>query len=162
MLFPRRAGWLIAVGVPLACAPAVRSDEWVSCRRDASKWQLLWLRGKSTELLKNAEYRPGATNLDRWDWGRLDPRVYLGDYSLRGKGARGLATALVSDPEEDLSIKFNPAIEPGQTVNVVFRGFNPQSNIYQWSTELMADGEDPIRYLGPTLRLNVYEQDPYR
>ena len=68
-------------------------------------------------------------NLDRWDWGRLDPRVYLGDYSLRGKGARGLVTALVSGPEEDLSIKFNPAIEPGQTVNVVFRGFNPQSSI---------------------------------
>ena len=31
-----------------------------------------------------------------------------------------------------------------------------------WSTELLADGEDPVRYLGPTLRLNVYEQDPYR
>ena len=64
MLFPRRAGWLIAVGVLLACALAVRSDEWVSCRRDASTGQLLWLRGKSTELLKNAEYRPGATNPD--------------------------------------------------------------------------------------------------
>ena len=101
-------------------------------------------------------------NLDRWDWGRLDPRVYLGDYSLRGKGARGLATALVSGPEEDLSIEFNPAIEPGQAVNVVFRGFNPQSSIYQWSTELLAYGEDPVRYLWPTLRLNVYEQDPYR
>ena len=84
-------------------------------------------------------------NLDRWDWGRLDPRVYLGDYSLRGKGARGLATALVSGPEEDLSIEFNPAIEPGQAVNVVFRGFNPQSSIYQWSTELLADGEDPVQ-----------------
>ena len=35
-------------------------------------------------------------NLDQWDWGRMEPRVYLGDYSLRGKGARGLATALVS------------------------------------------------------------------
>ena len=101
-------------------------------------------------------------NLDRWDWGRLDPRVYLGDYSLRGKGARGLATALVSGPEEDLSIEFNLAIEPGQAVNVFFRGFNPQSSSYQWSTELLADGEDPVRYLGPTLRLNVYEQDPYR
>ena len=44
----------------------------------------------------------------------------------------------------------------------VFRGFNPQSSIYQWSTELLADGEDPVRYLGPTLRLNVYQQDPYR
>ena len=26
----------------------------------------------------------------------------------------------------------------------------------------LADGEDPVRYLGPTLRLNVYQQDPYR
>ena len=101
-------------------------------------------------------------NLDRWDWGRLEPRVYLGNYSLRGKGARGLATAVVSGSEKDLNINFNPAIEPGQTVNVVFRGFNPQSSIYQWSTELLADGEDPVRYFGPTLRLNVYEQDPYR
>ena len=91
-------------------------------------------------------------NLDRWDWGRLEPRVYLGDYFPRGKGARGLATAVVSGPEEDLSIQFNPAIEPGHTVNVVFRGFNPQSSIYQWSTELMADGEDPVCYLGPILR----------
>ena len=60
-------------------------------------------------------------NLDRWDWARLEPRVYLGDYSLRGRGTRGLTMALVSGPEEDLSIQFNPAIEPGQTVNVVFR-----------------------------------------
>ena len=101
-------------------------------------------------------------NLDQWDWGRLEPWVYFGDYSLRGKGERGLATAFASGSEEDLNIQFNPAIEPGHTVNVVFRGFNPQSSIYQWSTELMADGEDPVRYLGPTLRLNVYEQDPYR
>ncbi len=69
-------------------------------------------------------------NLDQWDWGRLEPRVYLGDYSLRGKGTTGLARAVVSGPEEDLSIQFNPAVEPGQTVNVVFRGFNPQSSIY--------------------------------
>ena len=34
-------------------------------------------------------------NLDRWDWGRLEPRVYFGDYSLHGKGARGLVTAFV-------------------------------------------------------------------
>ena len=43
-------------------------------------------------------------NLERWDWGYLEPRAYLGDYSLRGKGTRGLATALVSGPEEDLNI----------------------------------------------------------
>ena len=102
------------------------------------------------------------SNLDRWDWGRLEPLVYLGDYSLRGKGKRGLATAVLSGPEEDLNIQFNPAIQPGQTVNVVFRGFNPHSSVYQWSTEFLADGEDPVRYLGPTLRLNVYERDPYR
>ena len=101
-------------------------------------------------------------NLDQWDWGRLEPRVYLGDYSLRGKGAKGLASAVVSDSDEVLTIKLDPAIQPGQTVNVVFRGFNPQSSVYQWSTELRADGEDSIRYVGPTLRLNVYQQDPYR
>ena len=78
------------------------------------------------------------------------------------KGTRGLARAVVSGPEEDLRIEFNPAVQPGHTVNVVLRGFNPQSSIYQWSTELLADGEDPVRYLGPTLRLNVYQQDPYR
>ena len=91
----------------------------------------------------------------------MEPRVYLGDYSLRGKGTSGLASAVVSESEAVLKIKFNPAIPPGQTVNVVFRGFNPQSGIYQWSTELMADGEDPVRYVGPILRSNVYEQEPY-
>ena len=101
-------------------------------------------------------------NLDRWDWGRLQPHVYLGEYSLRGQGKSGLATAFILGSEEDLNIQFNPTIAPGQTVNVVFRGFNPQSSVYQWSTELLADGEDPVRYPGPTLRLNIYEQDPYR
>ena len=101
-------------------------------------------------------------NLDHWDWGRHQPSVYLGDYSLRGKGIRGLARAVVSGAGEVLTVQLNPPIEPGQTMNVVFRGFNPQSSIYQWSTELLAHGEDPVRYLGPTLRLNVYEPDPYR
>ena len=101
-------------------------------------------------------------NIDQWDWGRSEPRVYFGDYSLRGKGATGLASAVVSDSEGVLNIQLTPAVQPGQTVNVVFRGFNPDSSIYQWSTELLADGEDPVRYLGPTLRSNVYEQDPFR
>ena len=60
----RRSVWLIAVGVLLTCAPAARSDAWVSRKRDASTGQLLWQRGKSTELLKNVEYRPGAPNPD--------------------------------------------------------------------------------------------------
>ena len=64
MLSSRCSVWLIAVGVLVTCAPDARSDEWVSFQRDASTGQLLWLRGKSTELLKNAEYRPGATNPD--------------------------------------------------------------------------------------------------
>ena len=64
MLSLRCSVWLIAVGVLVTCAPAARSDEWVSCKRDASPGQLLWQRGKSTELLKNTEYRPGATNPD--------------------------------------------------------------------------------------------------
>jgi len=36
MLSSRCSFGLIAVGVLLTCAPAARSDEWVSCRRDAS------------------------------------------------------------------------------------------------------------------------------
>ena len=64
-MLPSRCSFgLIAVGVLLACAPAARSDEWVNCSRDASTGKLLWLRGKSTEFLKNAEYRPGATSPD--------------------------------------------------------------------------------------------------
>ena len=38
-------------------------------------------------------------NLDLWYWGYLEPRAYLGDFSLRGKGTRKLATALVSGLE---------------------------------------------------------------
>lgn len=101
-------------------------------------------------------------NIDQWDWGRSQPQVYYGDYSLRRKGASGLASAVVSDSDGLVSIKLTPAVQPGQTVNVVFRGFNPESSIYQWSTELLAEGEQPVRYVGPTLRLTVYEQDPFR
>ena len=64
MFSPRCSVGLIAVGVLLACVPAARSGEWVTCKRDVSTGQLLWLRGKSTEPLKNAVYRPGATNPD--------------------------------------------------------------------------------------------------
>ena len=64
MTAPLSAASLIAVGILFASAPIARSDEWVSCKRDASTGQLLWLRGKSTEPLKNAAFRPGATNPD--------------------------------------------------------------------------------------------------
>ena len=68
-------------------------------------------------------------NLDRWDWGYLEPRAYLGDYSLRGKGEVGLASAVVSESGEVLTVQLNPPIEPGETMNVVFLGFNPQSSL---------------------------------
>ena len=58
------AAALIAFGILFACAPVARSDEWVSCKRDASTGQLLWLRGKSTKPLVNAVFRPGETNPD--------------------------------------------------------------------------------------------------
>ena len=64
MTAPLSAASLIAVGILFASAPLARSDEWVSCKRDASTGQLLWLRGKSTEPLKNAAFRPGTTNPD--------------------------------------------------------------------------------------------------
>ena len=58
------AASLIAVGLLFACPEVARSDEWVKCKRDASTGQLLWLRGKSTELLENVEYRPGLVSAD--------------------------------------------------------------------------------------------------
>ena len=58
------AASLIAVGLLLACPPGARSDGWVKCKRDAATGQLLWLRGKSTELLENVEYRPGLVSAD--------------------------------------------------------------------------------------------------
>jgi hypothetical protein len=58
------APWLIAFGILFVCAPVARSDEWVSCRRDPSTGQLLWMRGKSNELLKNSAFRPSANNPD--------------------------------------------------------------------------------------------------
>ena len=58
------AASLIAVGLLLACPPVARSDGWVKCKRDASTGQFLWLRGKSTELLENVEYRPGLVSAD--------------------------------------------------------------------------------------------------
>ena len=101
-------------------------------------------------------------SLDQWDWGQSEPQVYFGNYSLRGRGKRGLASALITESGGMLEIQLTQAAQPGQTVNVVFRGFNPASGIYQWSTELIPDGVDPVRYVGPSLRLNVYEQDPFR
>lgn len=101
-------------------------------------------------------------NVDFWDWGERNPEVYFGRYMLRGKGEKGLASAIVSDSGAELEIFFASPVQPGQTVNVVFRGFNPSSSIYQWATELLPSGDDPVRYVGPTLRLSVYEQDPYR
>ena len=55
---------LISVGILIAFQPPARSDEWVSCKRDASTGQLLWLRGKSTEPLVSAVFRSGTTNPD--------------------------------------------------------------------------------------------------
>ena len=101
-------------------------------------------------------------NIDQWDWGRSEPRVYYGEYALRAKGEIGRASAAVMDSGGGLRIQLTPAVQPGQTVNVVFRGTNPDSSIYQWSTELFAEGEDPVRYVGPTLRLSVYNLDPFR
>ena len=53
---------LVAVGILFACAPVAHSDERVTCRRDASTGQLVWLRGKSSEPLKNVAFKPGLSN----------------------------------------------------------------------------------------------------
>ena len=60
----RSSVWLIAVGMLLSFASVARSDEWVTCKRDSSTGQFLWLRGKSTEPLDQPVFRSGATNPD--------------------------------------------------------------------------------------------------
>ena len=102
------------------------------------------------------------TNLDRWDWGRKDPEVYLGEYGLRRRGEPGLAEATMSQSGEELSIRFDPVIQAGQQANVVFRGFNPDADIYQWATEFIPAGKDPRPSDGPTLRLSIYRYDDYQ
>ena len=64
MLRACSAVFLIAFGMVISFGSVARSDEWVACKRDASTGQLLWLRGKSTELLENVEYRPGLVSAD--------------------------------------------------------------------------------------------------
>ena len=102
------------------------------------------------------------TNIDTWDWGRRDPEVYLGDYGLRRRGEPGLAKATMSQSREELSIRFDPPVQPGQQANVVFRGFNPDADIYQWATEFIPAGNDPRPSDGPTLRLSIYWNNDYR
>ena len=102
------------------------------------------------------------TNIDQWDWGHREPELYLGEYGLRRRGKVGLANAAMSKDGEDLMIRFNPAIEPGEQVNVVFRSFNPDSDIYQWSTTFIPEGDDVIASDGPTLRVNIYRASDFK
>ena len=102
------------------------------------------------------------TSIDRWDWGRKDPEIYFGGYDLRRRGEPGLAEATISESGDELSIHFDPAIKPGEQVNAVFHGFNPDANIYQWSTTFIPAGKDPMPSDGPTLRLSIYLIDDYR
>ena len=96
------------------------------------------------------------TNIDQWDWGRKDLYVYLEKYQLRGRGKNGLADSVISKNGEDLIIRFDPAIEPGQQVNVVFSSNNPDASIYQWATTIIPEGD------GPALRVAIYCNSDYR
>jgi hypothetical protein len=102
------------------------------------------------------------TSLDQWTWGPKNPEVYLGEYSLRRRGEPGLGEATMSQTDDELSIRFDPAIQPGQQANVVFRGFNPDADIYQWATELIPAGSEPIASDGPTLRVSIFRNDNFR
>ena len=93
---------------------------------------------------------------DQWYWGRRSSHVYLGSYALRGRKNDGKATASVSTSGNALTIKLNPPVLPGEQVNVVLEGFNPDEGIYQWSTLLIPEGDKPIANQGPVLRTTIY------
>ena len=97
-----------------------------------------------------------------WDWGRKEPEMYLGQYGIRRRGQTGLVQTALSESGEKLSIRFNPAIEPGQQANVVFHSFNPDEDIYDWSTSLIPAGDDPISSDGPMLRISIWPKGYFR
>ena len=101
-------------------------------------------------------------NVDRWGWSSLKPEVYMGRYSLRGRGVKNLAVAELSKDQSTLSIILDPPINPGRQVNIVMRGFNPDAGIYQWTTQIMPSGPEPVVYYGPTLRLGIYRYNQRR
>ena len=96
-----------------------------------------------------------------WDWGRKQPELYLGTYGLRKKGVAGLAVATISDKGDELTIRLEPPIEPGQQVNLIFRGTNPDADIYMWSTSFVPAGDNPRVSDGPTLRQHVYRNESF-
>ena len=58
--------------------------------------------------------------------------------------------------------KVIPAIKPGQQVNIVFRGINPEASIYQWSLTMQTKGDQPMSYDGRTLNIRIYEPNGFR
>ena len=103
-----------------------------------------------------------AVSVDRWGWSSLKPEVYMGRYSLRGRGVKNLAFAELSQDKTTLSIVLDPPIDPGRQVNIVMRGFNPDAGIYQWATQIVPSGPEPVVYYGPTLRLGIYRYSQRR
>ena len=102
------------------------------------------------------------TSTHQWDWGRREPEIYLGQYGLRRRGESGLVQTIFSESGDKLSIRFNPAIEPGQQANVVFHSFNPDEDIYDWATILIPAGDDPIASDGPILRISIWPKGHFR
>ena len=112
-----------------------------------------------TALQEMILYQIGTT--EPWDWGRKQPELYLGNYGMRKKGETGLAAASVSDKGDELTIRLEPPIEPGQQVNLIFRGTNPDADIYMWSTSFVPAGDNPRVSDGPTLRQHVYRIESF-
>ena len=99
--------------------------------------------------------------IEPWGWGIKQPELYLGTFGLRKKGVAGLAVATISDKGDELTIRLEPPIEPGQQVNLIFRGTNPDAYIYMWSTSFVPAGDNPRVSDGPTLRQHVYRIESF-
>ena len=112
-----------------------------------------------TALQEIVLYQIGTT--EPWDWGKKQPELYLGAYGMRKKGEPGLAVSSVSEEGDELTIRLQPSIEPGQQVNLIFRGTNPDADIYMWSTSFVPAGDNPRVSDGPTLRQHVYRIESF-
>ena len=112
-----------------------------------------------TALQEVILYQIGTT--EPWDWGKKQPELYLGNYGMSKQGETGLAAASVSDKGDELTIRLEPPIEPGQQVNLIFRGTNPDADIYMWSTSFVPAGDNPRVSDGPTLRQHVHRIESF-
>ena len=95
------------------------------------------------------------TNIDAWDWGREQPKLYLGPTTYDVVEFLELPKSRLprTTQKSVFALTQNSA---RRTSQYCFSSFNPDAGIYQWATTFIPNGVNPITSDGPTLRTSVY------